>query len=387
VSAVYSSTADRRDRTDEETIITAIRKSLPAAAVVGAVLVAAAACGTVEQLSAGQKLDQAFEKLGNEKTISFELDLDTDAASLKALDASSEPEPGEELPDEVAELLGGAKVSVTMQSKKPIDESGEKDYVGMAMKVSTGDGDLVEYRVVGDYTYIRTDAESLGKAMGAPVPSAKDLPPEANGLKKVLEGEWVKLDTEEMERTTSEMGAEPGAEPTPEPTLDAKTQKRLLEAVRKTIAREVEFKTSGDEDGTEHITATAPFRTLVTELLGEIRPLAKSLPPGAELPTDKDLKDAPNAEVTADFTLKNGDLTEVRVDLAELAENAKVKKLGLVVRLSEGRAPTAPAGATELDMDDIMGGFGAVMMQEEGFEDEAFADEGFGDEGFTEDAA
>jgi hypothetical protein len=38
-------------------------------------------------------------------------------------------------------------------------------------------------------------------------------------------------------------------------------------------------------------------------------------------------------------------------------------------------------------MDDIMGGFGAVMMQEEGFEDEAFADEGFGDEGFTEDAA
>ncbi|MEV5319258.1 hypothetical protein AB0K92_16675 [Streptomyces sp. NPDC052687] len=341
---------------------------------------AAAACGTVEQLSAGQKLDRAFEKLGDEKTLSFELELDTDAASLKALDASSEPEPGEELPDEVAELLSGATISVTMQSKKPIDESGEKDFVGMAMKVGTEDGDLVEYRVVGDYTYIRTDAKSLGKAMGAPVPSAKDLPPEAGALKKVLDGEWVKIDTEEMERTTSEMGAEPGAEPAPEPTLDAKTQKRLLEAVRKTIAREVEFKTSGGEDGAEHITATAPFRTLVTELVGEIRPLAKSLPPGMELPTEKDFKDAPNTKVTADFTLENGDLTEVRVDLAELAENAKVKNLGLVVRLSEGGALTAPAGATELDIEEIMSGFGAAMMPEEAFTDEAFTDEGFAED-------
>ncbi|MFD7283212.1 hypothetical protein ACFV80_41040 [Streptomyces sp. NPDC059862] len=331
----------------------------------------------MEQLSAGKKLDQAFGKLGKEKTISFELGLDTDAQSLKALDASSDPEPGEEMPDEAADLLSGAKISVTVQSKKPIDESGEKDYVGMAMKVSTKDGDLVEYRVVGDYTYIRSDTDSLGKAMGAPVPSAKDLPPEASGLKKVLEGEWVKFITKEMEKTTAEMGAEPGAKPAPEPTLDAKTQKQLLEALRETIAREVDFKTAGDKDGSEHITATAPFRTLITEFFGEIRPLAKNLPPGMELPTDKDLKDAPNTKVTADFTLKNGELTEVYVDLAKLAENAKVKKLGLVVRMSEGQTPTAPAGATELNIDEILGGFGAAMMEEEDF----------GEEGFPEDAA
>ncbi|MFC9916557.1 hypothetical protein [Streptomyces sp. NPDC127197] len=331
----------------------------------------------MEQLSAGKKLDQAFGKLGKEKTISFELGLDTDAQSLKALDASSDPEPGEEMPDEAADLLSGAKISVTVQSKKPIDESGEKDYVGMAMKVSTKDGDLVEYRVVGDYTYIRSDTDSLGKAMGAPVPSAKDLPPEASGLKKVLEGEWVKFNTKEMEKTTAEMGAEPGAKPAPEPTLDAKTQKQLLEALRETIAREVDFKTAGDKDGSEHITATAPFRTLITEFFGEIRPLAKNLPPGMELPTDKDLKDTPNTKVTADFTLKNGELTEVYVDLAKLAENAKVKKLGLVVRMSEGQTPTAPAGATELNIDEILGGFGAVMMEEEDF----------GEEGFPEDAA
>lgn len=337
----------------------------------------------MEQISAGKKLDQAFEKLGKEKSISFELDLDTDAASLKALDASSNPEPGDEIPDEAADLLSDAKISVTVQSKKPIEESGEKDYVGMAMKISSPDGDLIEYRVVGDYTYIRSDVDKVGKAMGAPVPSAKDLPPEAGDLKKLLEGQWVKFNTKEMEKTTAEMGAEPGAKPAPEPTLDAKTQKKLLDAIRETIAREVEFKTAGEKDGTERITATAPFRTLITELFGEIRPFAKDLPPGMELPTDKELKEAPDTKVKADFTLKNGELTEVNIDLAKLAEDAKVKKFGLVLRMSEGQAPTAPAGATELNIEELLGGFAGAMMPD----DASFEEGDLSEEGFAEDAA
>jgi hypothetical protein len=344
---------------------------LTATAVVGAVLAGSAACGTVEQLTAGKKLDEAVEKLAKKKTISFELDLDTDTRSLKALDASMDPKPGEEMPTAIADLFSGAKVSVTVQSKKPIGESGEKDYVGMALKISNKDGDITEYRVLGDYTYIRSDVNALGKAMGFPVPSVKDLPPEASGLKKVLEGEWVKINNKEVEQTAAEMGAEPGAMPAPESALDAKAQKQILEALRETVAREVDFKTAGDKDGSEHITATAPFRTLITEFLGEIRPLAKNLPPGLELPRDEDLKDAPNAKVTADFTLKNGELTEVSVDLAKLAKNAKVKKLGLVVRMSEDQKPTAPAGATELNMDEILGGFGAAMMDEGAFLEDA----------------
>ncbi|MBM7172768.1 hypothetical protein JQK87_31145 [Streptomyces sp. G44] len=315
----------------------------------------------MEQLSAGQKLDRAFEKLDEEKSLSFEFSLDTDAASLKALDDPSAPESGEEMPDEVAQLLRDARISVTVQSKKPFGESGEKDFDRMAMKVSGPDGQLVEYRVIGGHTYFRTDVDTLGKAMGTPVPKASDLPPEAGALKKVLEGEWVKIDTKEMERLAAENGEEPGAEPSPEPTLDAVTQKKLMKAVRGVVAREVELKSAGGEDGTERVTATAPFRTLVTELVDELRPLAKKLPPGAELPTDKDLKDVPDAKVRADITLKNGELKEVRLDLAKLAENSRVKKLGLVVRMTGGSRPTVPAGATELDVEQLMAGmFGGL---------------------------
>lgn len=290
--------------------------------------------------------------------------MDTDVASLKALDAKSEPEPGEEIPDEAAELISGAKITMTVQSKKPIEESGEQDFVGMAMKVSNADGDLAEYRVVGDYTYVRADIETIGQMMGSPVPAAEDLPPEAGAFKDVLEGKWVKFSTKEMEEVAAE-GQDAQDAPAPDPTLDAKTQKKLVDALRSVVAREVDFKTADGEDGTERVTATAPFRTLLTELLGEIRPLAKDLPPGMDLPTDQDLKDAPDTKVTADFTLKNGELSEVDLELAALAEDAQVKKLGLTLRMSDGTKPTAPAGAAELDLTELMEGFFAGPMVED----------------------
>ncbi|WP_432016169.1 hypothetical protein [Streptomyces hydrogenans] len=265
-----------------------------------------------------------------------------------------------------------------MESKKPIHESEEDDFVGMAMKFSTPDGDLLEYRLIGDYAYVRADVEKLGEAMGSPMPPADELPEEAGAFKKVLEGEWVKFDYKELEKAGQEqLGEDADAKASPEPSLDPKTQKKLLEALREVVARDVEFTTAGGEDGTEHISATAPFRTLITDLLGEIRPLAKELPPGVELPTGADLKDAPDTKVTADFTLKNGELTEVYVDLAKLTENAKVKKFGLGLKLSGGTKPTAPAGATELKPEDLMGAFaGAMMPGDEEFPEGEFPEDG-----------
>lgn len=325
---------------------------MTATAVATVVLTGSAACGTVENLSAGQKLDRAFDKLGKERSLSFELDLDADAATIKALDADAAA--GEEIPDEVADLLSGATVSVSVESRKPLEKSGEKDFVGAAVKFSGPKGDLVEYRMVGDRVYFRVDVDAMAQATGSPMPPADELPKSAGAFKKILEGEWVTLSAKDLKSFTEEPGKAPAGD---EPALDAKTQNKVMKALQKVIAREVEFKTAGGGDGTEHVTATAPFRTLLTELLDAIRPLTKDLPQGAGLPTDKDLKDAPDQKVTADFTLKNQELTEVSVDLGKLAENAKVKKFALVLRMGKGERTTAPAGATELDPEELMRNF------------------------------
>ncbi|MFF2023241.1 hypothetical protein ACFVW2_15765 [Streptomyces sp. NPDC058171] len=318
----------------------------------------------MENLSAGQKLDRAFDRLGEEHSLSFELDLDTDAATLKGLDAA-DTAPEDRIPDEIAELISGGRISVSVESKKPLAESGEKDLKGFAMEVSGPDSTLLEYRMIGDYVYGRADFEQFGQLAGSSMPSVDllspgdELPKGAEDLEKFLNGDWVKISTKEFKEAglfaggPDTGGAPDSGRPADLPTFDASTQKKLLKAVGDVISNEVDFTTTDGEDGAERITATASLRTLATSLIDEVRPLAKEFPAGFELPTAKELKELPRKKGSADFTLKNGDLTEVSFDLTQLDKKLKGEKLGLVLRLGEGETPTAPSGATELNLEEL----------------------------------
>ncbi|MCS0635885.1 hypothetical protein NX801_09440 [Streptomyces sp. LP05-1] len=381
----------------KETVITAIRKTLTATAVVATVLAGSAACGTVQNLSAGQKLDRAFDQLGKEKSLSFELDLDTDAQTLQALDSDSAPD--DKMPPQAADFLMGAKLAVSIESKKPLGESGEGDYTGMSMTLTSPEGTLIDYRLVDDIMYVKADVKALGKVAGAPLPSADELPPQAAGFKKLLQGEWVKLSLDEAKKAREgALGGPKGSgKPSPEPSMDAKTQQKLLDKVGAVVSREVDFTTASAKDGTEQISAVAPFRTLVTELVEAIRPMAKELPMSAPLPTAKDLKEAPTGKVTANFQLKNGALEEMSVDLTELAKSdkeipakakAKIDKLGFTLRVGRGAAakPIAPTGATELKPEEVLSGlFGGLGGADDAdFEESGLEDPALGDTAFTD---
>ncbi|MEW2567561.1 hypothetical protein [Streptomyces sp. NPDC047070] len=333
-----------------------IRRTLTAVGCTTALLSAVAACGTVENLTAGQKVDRAVEGLGEKKSLAFELGLDAKPSALVKL--AGEEEPGEEMPPELAKLFAGVRVKVSVESRKPLAGSGEKDLVGTAMSVSGPDGVLAEYRLVGDYTYYRADMKAFGEAMGFPLPTADELPESEKELRPVLEGKWVKIDNRELERAakdaTGEDGNGKGGEADPADEIDSKTQQKILKAVRSVVAREVTFSDKGGSDGVERVVAKASFRDLLTGIIDKLRPLAGELPAGAELPTDKDLKDAPDKKVAVDFSLKNGDLTRVSIDLATLADDPKGAKVPLVLKFGEAGDISAPSGATKLPA----GGFG-----------------------------
>ncbi len=148
-----------------------IRRTVTGVGCAAAVLVTVAACGTVQNLTAGQKVDNAVERLGEQKSLAFGLRLDADPDDLTALAG----EESEEVPPEMAEFFTGLRVDVSVKSRKALADSGEKDIVGVGMKVSGDDGALIEYRVVGDYTYYRADMEAMGEAMGVPFPTADEL--------------------------------------------------------------------------------------------------------------------------------------------------------------------------------------------------------------------
>lgn len=333
-----------------------IRRTVTGVGCAAAVLVTVAACGTVQNLTAGQKVDNAVERLGEQKSLAFGLRLDADPDDLTALVGGE----SEEVPPEMAEFFTGLRVDVSVKSKKALADSGEKDIVGVGMKLSGDDGALIEYRVVGDYTYYRADMEAMGEAMGVPFPTADELDElpenEQDVLRPLLEGEWVKIATSELEDASGDSGSAGSGE------LDAKTRKKILDAVRGVVAREVTFKTKEDKDGTEVITAKANFRDLLTGVFDKLQPLKDALPPGAELPTAKDLKDAPNRKVAVDFTLKNGELTKIEADLAVLADDPKGAKAPLILTFDKAADVSAPKDATEIPVDEFGDPFTGGML-------------------------
>ncbi|MDX2913434.1 hypothetical protein [Streptomyces griseiscabiei] len=336
-----------------------VRRAFTGVGCAAAVLVTVAACGTVQNLTAGQKIDGAVERLGEQKSLAFGIRLDADPDDLVALMG----EDGEEAPPEMAEFFTDLRVDVSVKSKKPLAESGEKDITGMGMKVSGDKGVLAEYRVVGDYTYYRADMQAMGDAMGMPFPTADELdelPESEQHLRPVLEGDWVKVNTADLREAAEDAGAGSGSGGSDD--IDAKTQKKILDAVRGVVAREVDFKTKDGKDGAEVISAKANFRDLLTGIVGKLRPIEGELPPGAELPTAKDMKDAPDKNVAVDFTLQDGDLTRIETDLAVLADDPKGAEAPLVLTFGKAGDISAPKGASEIPVDEFGGPFGGGML-------------------------
>ncbi|MCX4643809.1 MULTISPECIES: hypothetical protein [unclassified Streptomyces] len=334
-----------------ESDISAIRTTTLTAAGCAALLLATtSACGTVENLTAGQKIDKAADRLGEQKSLSFELGLDAKPDALMELAGG---QGDEAMPPAVAKTFAGAHVTFSVRSKKPLSDSGEKDFVGMGMKVSVPGGTLAEYRLAGDFVYFRLDMQKTSELMGFPVPSPKDLPKGEEGLAKALEGEWVKVDLSDVRKSTSGKGSDDSKG---SGGLDEKTQRKVLKALRGAIADDVTLRSAGTEDGTERIVAKASFRELLTDLVDKLGPLKDELPPGAGFPTAKDLADAPAKKVAVDFSITNGALSKISFDLAALGDGKKGGKVPLVLKFGKAGDISAPSGATEVPLGELAGG-------------------------------
>ncbi|MEC4018878.1 hypothetical protein [Streptomyces sp. H27-D2] len=361
-----------------------------------ALVTGAAGCGTVEQLSAGKKLSDASGELSERKSLSVELGLDATPKQLIAL-TEDESEP---MPAEAAKLLSQARISLSVQSRKPLKDSAAKDVTGTRFRIGTKDGDLAEYRLIGDDAYYRADLQRFGKLSGVPVPTAGemkgDAPKGAEFLEKVLAGEWIKIDTKEMGKLTSGLGAPgagggpgmgggPGAKaskPAPQPSLSAKTQQRVVEAIKGVVADEVTVKDGGSRDGADHLVATARFRTLLTSVVDALRPIAAEFPPGTELPKAKDLADAPDKKIAVDFALKDGKLAGASTDLARLDDDPATKNVLLGLEFGDAKPVSAPAGATEVTAEELLKGVGSMMlggMMGQGMGDDTAGDASFGE--------
>ncbi|MER5635942.1 hypothetical protein ABT095_03170 [Kitasatospora sp. NPDC002227] len=352
------------------TIRRTTRTALAAAVCTGLVALGASACGTVKELTAAQKVSGAFGKLGEGKSVKAVLSLNATADQLVAFDKASSSE--DKIDAKTAAAIAGTTLSVAVTSDKPLKEaesaakaqgqSGDATFgaKGMSLEylLASKDGKAyLDVRSIDGKPYLKLDAEGLLALTGQDSAELKsfldEVPAELKIVKDALGDKWVSLDPKLLTELSKGM---PGAagKPSAAPSMDPKAAESLVQSLKDTFTRSVSFEDRGTKDGVDHIVAIADAKALADGFANAAKPLAGKLPGFKDLPTGAP-SDLTNNKVDIDLFLKDGTLTSLSFDLAQLDDKAG-KDVHVPVKLAlsqDAGQIQAPAGATEFGMSDL----------------------------------
>jgi hypothetical protein len=344
--------------------------------VVALITTGMAGCQLEQQVRAGTKVQHAFSKLGDQKSVSVGVSFDASAAQLYTALRS---EDGFTRAD--ARTLAELRASLSVSGDKPIGDSydAKKDTdpdASFAMGLSAGSASVIEVRSVNQRAYVRIDLKALEKLAAAGSSSSSDsadlkqldeltaqadsLPASLGPVKALLKGKWVSIDPKAFEEFAKTMGTAAGSGSglgSTKSTVSPKVAREIGERLRHAFAKDAHFKDTGSHGGADHVQVSVPARQAIKDVSSALTPLAGQFPglKKSDLKvTRKDLADTPNRDVTADIAIKNGMVSAITIDLGQF-EKKVTGKAPLVIALDGTAKPvTAPAGAVTLTPQDIL---------------------------------
>ncbi|MFJ1794439.1 hypothetical protein [Kitasatospora griseola] len=345
----------------------------------GAVLLAAGvtACGTVKQLTAGEKLSGAFEKLGDAKSVGFQLSVDATADQIVAFGKAVD----DPIEQKDADVLSDLTLNVSMSADKPLKDTeafksgnslgavNDYDLKGVALAYSLGakkaGKTYADIRLVGDRMYLKVDARGIARLVGEDAAGIDkfvgELPAEAGAVKDVVDGKWVSVDLKKAKELGEQQKKSAGVGNGPAlgavPSFDAAELERFGRTIKDVVSKNVSVEEKGKSGDADVIQVSAPARPLVEGLVKAFEKLAagasgtSAFPP---IPSD-DFSEVPDRKIAADVLVKNGRAQAVTFDLMQLADKPDPAahfplRLGLAV---DAPTVTAPTGATEFDLTNL----------------------------------
>ncbi|MET8546087.1 hypothetical protein ABZW03_36470 [Kitasatospora sp. NPDC004799] len=357
---------------------------MPVAVTASVLATGLTACGTVEQLSAAQKVSKAFDKVGDGKSAGFTLSIDATPEQVAAFANSGEHKGksltgsargvDREMDEKTAKAVSGLSVSVAISADKPLkdveafrnagkagkntdltlDKSVRVSYL-LADRSGTA---LLEYRQVDGTGYLHADAKGLVKLSGED-PSVvdemrKDLPEKLKPVGDVLAGKWVGFDLQALADRAKESDGKKAA-PSAAPSVDPELGGELLNSIKDVLGRTVTYEDKGKKDGTEHLWISAPARQLVDEMYKAVKPLSAKFPKQLGTFPDQAPSDVPDRRIGLDLYLKNGAFSSATFDLAQLADKVE-PGVNFPVKLAFNQAAPAvqaPADAVKLTTEQL----------------------------------
>ncbi|MFF2545204.1 hypothetical protein ACFVUY_21895 [Kitasatospora sp. NPDC058063] len=381
---------------------------MPVAVTASVLATGLTACGTVEQLSAAQKVSKAFDKVRDAKSAGFTLSIDATPEQVAAFANSGEHKGNgligsarggkEDMDEKTAKAISGLSVTVAVSADKPLKDIEAFRNAGQAgkntdltldksVRVSYLLADrsgtaLLEYRQVDATGYLHADAKGLMKLVGEDPSTVdelrKDLPEEMKPVGDVLAGKWVSFDLQSLADQAKEADAKKAA-PSAAPSVDPELGNQLLNSIKDVLGRTVTYEDKGKKDGTEHLWVSAPARQLVDEMYKAVKPLSAKFPKQLGDFPDKAPSDVPDRKIGVDLYLKNGAFSSATFDLAQLADKVE-PGVNFPVKLAFSQAAPnvqAPADAVKVTNDQLMDavlGLATGGDDEEGLDPEDFGD-------------
>ncbi|MFF4923619.1 hypothetical protein ACFY4B_23800 [Kitasatospora sp. NPDC001261] len=359
---------------------------MPVAVTASVLATGLTACGTVQQLSAAQKVSKAFDKVRDGKSAGFTLSIDATPEQVAAFANSGEHKGGKgmigaargdgDMDEKTAKAISGLSVSVAISADKPLkdveafrdaakadkntdltlDKSVRVSYV-LADRSGTA---LLEYRQVDATGYLHADAKGLVKLAGED-PSVVDelrkgMPEQLKPVGDMLAGKWVSFDLQSLADQAKESDGKKAAAPSAAPTLDPELQNQLLNSIKDVIGRTVTYEDKGKKDGTEHLWVSAPARQLVDEMFKAVKPLSAKFPKQLGDFPDQAPSDVPDRRIGVDLYLKDGAFSSATFDLAQLADKVE-PGVNFPVKLAFSQAAPnvqAPADAVKVTDEQLM---------------------------------
>jgi hypothetical protein len=393
----------------KEFVIVTKRKGLAAAGVVALIAAGSAACGTAHA-TPQTKVENAFTKLSNQKSLTMGLSFDATSdqiyAALKDEDdfTASDAKMLASLHMKLA-VASGKKFSLLDSASKAVnDDSSAVDF--QLSNDPEGKKSLIEVVSVDKKLYLRADIKGLHKldASGDSsddaefnefLANAEKLPSSLASVKAAVKGEWIMIDPKAYVEYLKSMadkyggGSDDGSDSSGDslnglipgmpstPKIDAKTQKQLVEALRTALSHNATYK----DLGKNHVQVSVPAKQFAQELKTSLRPIVDQIP-DFDANDLNGLDDVPNRTVTVDVGVKGGSVSSVTFDLAQLDTTITGGKLPLKLTLDRDvDGISAPKGALQLNPQDLMG----LVMTDPSMSDDAYSDDEYSDDGSSED--
>lgn len=239
-----------------------------------------------------------------------------------------------DLDAEAAEKILDSSVSISAtQADNPEDATSQ-------ILVTIAGNDDLELRFVDGNLYFRADVGSLLETFGQD-PAQLDAvvgqlqgQPGLEWVEDAIAGDWVVL--EDALELAEQMGGGTGAG-----GLGAEQQQKLVNDLLQSIEQNATVTSEGEDDAGEHIRASLPLRDTLSDLIDALGPAAQL--PGQDL--EGQLDEVPNEDITLDFWISDGIVTQIGFDIVEFASAVEeaaeeempegVEELSLIVEIEE----------------------------------------------------